>query len=47
MVKATVLVVCVLWGGQRVMVLWLMLVARRKSDELFMLNLLFMTFCHG
>jgi monovalent cation:H+ antiporter-2, CPA2 family len=43
MLKATVLVGLLLWGGQRVMRYWLQLVARRKSDELFMLNLLFMT----
>ena len=41
--KAAVLVGVLLWGGPRVMRHWLMLVARRKSDELFMLNLLFMT----
>ncbi len=43
MLKAAVLVGLLLWGGQRVMRSWLHLVARRKSDELFMLNLLFMT----
>ena len=43
MLKAAVLVGLLLWGDQRVMRAWLMLVARRKSDELFMLNLLFMT----
>ncbi|MFM6990249.1 MAG: cation:proton antiporter, partial [Rhodoferax sp.] len=43
MLKAAVLVGLLLWGGQRVMREWLMLVARRKSDELFMLNLLLMT----
>ena len=43
MLKASVLVGLLLWGGQRIMRAWLMLVARRKSDELFMLNLLFMT----
>ena len=43
MLKAGVLVGLLLWGGQRVMREWLNLVARRKSDELFMLNLLFMT----
>jgi monovalent cation:H+ antiporter-2, CPA2 family len=43
MLKAAVLVGLLLWGGQRVMRFWLQLVARRKSDELFMLNLLFMT----
>ena len=43
MLKASALVGLLLWGGQRVMRSWLQLVARRKSDELFMLNLLFMT----
>ncbi len=43
MLKAAVLVGLLLWGGQRVIRFWLQLVARRKSDELFMLNLLFMT----
>jgi CPA2 family monovalent cation:H+ antiporter-2 len=43
MLKAAVLVGLLLWGGQRAMRFWLHLVARRKSDELFMLNLLFMT----
>jgi CPA2 family monovalent cation:H+ antiporter-2 len=43
MLKATVLVGLLLWGGQRAMRAWLQVVARRKSDELFMLNLLLMT----
>lgn len=43
LVKATVLVTVLLIGGQRVMRWWLTLVARRKSDELFMLNLLLIT----
>ena len=41
--KATVLVGLLLTGGQRVMRWWLTLVARRKSDELFVLNLLLVT----
>jgi monovalent cation:H+ antiporter-2, CPA2 family len=41
--KAAVLVTVLLVGGQRVMRWWLTLVARRKSDELFMLNLLLIT----
>lgn len=41
--KATVLVAVLLVGGQHVMRRWLTLVARRKSDELFVLNLLFIT----
>jgi monovalent cation:H+ antiporter-2, CPA2 family len=41
--KAIVLLGLLLYGGQRVMRWWLTLVARRKSDELFMLNLLFVT----
>ena len=42
-IKATVLVSLLLWGGKRLMHKWLRMVARRKSDELFMLNLLLMT----
>ncbi|MDD0839458.1 monovalent cation:proton antiporter-2 (CPA2) family protein [Curvibacter sp. HBC61] len=41
--KAAVLVTLLLVGGQKVMRWWLTLVARRKSDELFMLNLLLIT----
>ncbi len=41
--KATVLVSVLLVGGQHVMRRWLTLVARRKSEELFVLNLLFIT----
>jgi len=41
--KATVLIGLLLTGGQRVMRWWLTLVARRKSDELFVLNLLLVT----
>lgn len=41
--KATVLVGLLMTGGQRVMRWWLTLVARRKSDELFVLNLLLVT----
>lgn len=43
LLKATVLVTVLLTGGQGVMRGWLTLVARRKSDELFMLNLLLIT----
>ena len=43
LLKATVLVTVLLTGGQGVMRWWLTLVARRKSDELFMLNLLLIT----
>ena len=43
LVKAVVLVSVLLIGGQRVMRWWLTLVARRKSEELFMLNLLLIT----
>ena len=39
---ATALIALLLWGGQRVMRWWLTLVARRKSQELFVLNLLLM-----
>ena len=42
-VKATVLVGLLLTGGQRLMRWWLTLVARRKSEELFVLNLLLVT----
>jgi monovalent cation:H+ antiporter-2, CPA2 family len=42
-VKAAVLLGLLLTGGQRVMRWWLTLVARRKSEELFMLNLLLVT----
>ena len=41
--KAAVLLGLLLVGGRRVMRWWLTLVARRKSDELFMLNLLLIT----
>lgn len=42
-VKAAVLIALLLAGGQRLMRWWLTLVARRKSDELFMLNMLLVT----
>ena len=42
-IKAAALLTVLLVGGQRVMRWWLTLVARRKSDELFMLNLLLVT----
>lgn len=42
-VKAVVLLGVLLLGGQKVMRWWLTLVARRKSEELFMLNLLLVT----
>jgi CPA2 family monovalent cation:H+ antiporter-2 len=41
--KAAVLIALLLAGGQRIMRWWLTLVARRKSDELFVLNLLLVT----
>ena len=41
--KATVLIAVLLVGGQHVMRRWLTLVARRKTEELFVLNLLFIT----
>ncbi|MGH6638029.1 MAG: monovalent cation:proton antiporter-2 (CPA2) family protein [Polaromonas sp.] len=41
--KATVLVGLLLTGGRRLMRWWLTLVARRKSEELFVLNLLLVT----
>ncbi len=43
MLKAVALLTVLLVGGQRVMRWWLTLVARRKSEELFMLNLLLIT----
>ncbi len=42
-VKAIGLLTLLLVGGQRVMRWWLTLVARRKSEELFVLNLLLIT----
>ena len=41
--KAAALITLLLVGGQRVMRWWLTLVARRKSEELFVLNLLMVT----
>ncbi|MHB1249268.1 MAG: monovalent cation:proton antiporter-2 (CPA2) family protein [Polaromonas sp.] len=41
--KGAALIALLLTGGQRVMRWWLTLVARRRSDELFMLNLLLVT----
>jgi CPA2 family monovalent cation:H+ antiporter-2 len=41
--KAAVLITVLLVGGQHVMRRWLTLVARRKSEELFVLNLLLIT----
>jgi CPA2 family monovalent cation:H+ antiporter-2 len=41
--KAGALLTVLLVGGQKVMRWWLTLVARRKSEELFMLNLLLVT----
>ncbi len=43
LLKAVVLLTVLLVGGQRVMRWWLTLVARRKSEELFVLNLLLVT----
>ncbi|MEK8051851.1 cation:proton antiporter [Ideonella sp. DXS22W] len=43
LLKASVLLTLLLVGGQRVMRWWLTLVARRKSEELFVLNLLLIT----
>jgi monovalent cation:H+ antiporter-2, CPA2 family len=41
--KAAALIALLLVGGQRVMRWWLTIVARRKSEELFVLNLLMVT----
>ena len=43
LIKAVVLLTLLLTGGQKLMRWWLALVVRRKSDELFMLNLLLIT----
>ncbi len=43
LVKAVILLVLVLFFGQRLMHAWFGLVARRKSSELFMLNVLLVT----
>ncbi|HSQ71176.1 MAG TPA: cation:proton antiporter [Rubrivivax sp.] len=43
LLKAAALLTVLLVGGQRVMRWWLTLVARRKSEELFVLNLLLIT----
>jgi CPA2 family monovalent cation:H+ antiporter-2 len=43
LLKAVGLLVLLLTGGQKLMRWWLKQVARRKSDELFMLNLLLIT----
>jgi monovalent cation:H+ antiporter-2, CPA2 family len=43
LLKAIVLLTVLLAGGQRVMRWWLTLVARQKSEELFILNLLLVT----
>ncbi len=43
LLKATVLLTLLLVGGQKVMRWWLTMVARRKSEELFMHNLLLIT----
>jgi CPA2 family monovalent cation:H+ antiporter-2 len=43
LVKAALLLTLLLVGGRALMRWWLTLVARRKSDELFMLNLLLIT----
>lgn len=42
-IKAAFLIAILLTGGQRAMRWWLTLVARQKSEELFMLNLLLIT----
>lgn len=43
LLKATLALAVLLTGGQQVMRWWLTLVARRKSEELFVLNLLLIT----
>lgn len=43
LLKATALIAVLMVGGPRIMRWWLTLVARRKSEELFVLNLLLVT----
>ena len=43
LLKASVLVGLLLWGGQKAMRVWLRVVDRRDSEELFMLNILLIT----
>ena len=43
LVKAAALLTLLLWGGQRLMRWWLTLVVRRKSEDLFILNILLIT----
>jgi len=43
LLKAGVLITVLLWGGPRLMRWWLTLVARRKSEELLVLNVLLLT----
>jgi len=43
LLKGAALVGLLLWGGPRVMRFWLTVVVRRKSEELFMLNVLLIT----
>ena len=43
LVKAVVLLTLLLWGGQKLMRWWLTLVVRRKSEDLFILNILLIT----
>ena len=43
LLKATALIALLLTGGQHLLRWWLRLVAKRKSEELFMLNLLLIT----
>lgn len=43
LIKATALIALLLTGGQKLMRWWLRQVAQRKSEELFMLNLLLIT----
>ncbi|MDI9331770.1 MAG: cation:proton antiporter [Alphaproteobacteria bacterium] len=43
LLKGAALVTLLLWGGARIMRSWLTVVARRKSEELFVLNLLLIT----
>lgn len=43
LLKAVALLTLLLWGGQKLMRWWLTLVVRRKSEDLFILNILLIT----
>ena len=43
LLKASAIIGLLFWGGQKLMRVWLSVVDKRNSDELFMLNILFLT----